>query len=521
MSLPCRRPTHVEPHVDRVTLHPRLIAAARRVVLITTGAGKADLLARAWGGADVRELPVGAARLPQRRVAARRGGRGPSCQGRRRSARAVAGAIGRAALPRSPRPAGHRPGWRADRGLRGRRRPAAGPGPRHDRRPPHLARRRTGPRHAMAAPRDRPARTRRLRGRGRGRLRHRARVRRPRRRRRASWPTETGGPVDVVGHSLGGRIALGASLRTAAIRRVVAYEGAPLAPGEEAIDPALEARLREDLAAGDLDGMLARFMTEAIGMPAADLAAFRADPIWPLRAAAAPTILRELDAAEHAPAAGLDALAAVTVPVLQLVGSLSPASFRIGAQALDRRLADGRLEVIDGARHGAHHSHAAEFIARVEAFATPIDATRLTRHVVATTSTLRRRRGLPSGHDPTPRRRDRGRPTLLARSRGRRRRRDRAVVHRRGRRPAAVSRLSDRGAGPRGHLPRHRRAPVDGQLGPARQARLRPRPGPRADGPARAPDDRQADGRAAHGGLGVGRDGGPRPGRRPPTRLAP
>ena len=38
---------------------------------------------------------------------------------------------------------------------------------------------------------------------------------------------EAGGPVDVVGHSLGGRIALGASLRTAAIRRVVAYEGAP------------------------------------------------------------------------------------------------------------------------------------------------------------------------------------------------------------------------------------------------------------------------------------------------------
>ena len=45
-------------------------------------------------------------------------------------------------------------------------------------------------------------------------------------------------------------------------------------------------------------------MTEAIGMPAADLAAFRADPIWPLRVAAAPTILRELDAAEHDPAAG-------------------------------------------------------------------------------------------------------------------------------------------------------------------------------------------------------------------------
>ena len=179
---------------------------------------------------------------------------------------------------------------------------------------------------------------------------------------------DAGGPVDVVGHSLGGRIALGASLRTPAIRRIVAYEGAPLPPGAKALDPGLDARLRADLAAGDLEGMLARFMTEAIGMPAADLAAFRADPIWPRRAAAAPTILRELDAAEHDPAAGLDALAAVRVPVLQLVGSLSPAAFRVGAEALDRRLADGRLEVIEGARHGAHHSHVAEFVARVEAF---------------------------------------------------------------------------------------------------------------------------------------------------------
>lgn len=177
-----------------------------------------------------------------------------------------------------------------------------------------------------------------------------------------------GDPVDVIGHSLGGRIALGASLRTPAIRRIVAYESAPLPAGEGGIDPALDARLRADLAAGDLDGMLARFMTEAIGMPPAALAAFRADPIWPLRAAATPTILRELDTAEADPAVGIEALAAVRVPVLQLVGSRSPAWFRTGAEALDARLADGRLEIIDGARHGGHHSHAATFIALAEAF---------------------------------------------------------------------------------------------------------------------------------------------------------
>lgn len=51
-------PKHIEPHVPRVTLHPRLAAAARSVLVATAGAGKADVLARAWAGGDPRELPV-------------------------------------------------------------------------------------------------------------------------------------------------------------------------------------------------------------------------------------------------------------------------------------------------------------------------------------------------------------------------------------------------------------------------------------------------------------------------------
>ncbi len=57
-------------------------------------------------------------------------------------------------------------------------------------------------------------------------------------------------------------------------------------------------------------------MTEVIGMPAEDLAAFRENPIWPVRAAAAGTILRELEA-EADPAASLERLGKVARPVLQ------------------------------------------------------------------------------------------------------------------------------------------------------------------------------------------------------------
>jgi len=167
---------------------------------------------------------------------------------------------------------------------------------------------------------------------------------------------ETGSAVDVFAHSYGGRCALGAALRTTAIRRVVCYEGAPTPAGRSYHPAGLEDRLRARLAAGDHDGALAVFMTEVVGMSPAELAAYRADPIWPVRAAAAGTILRELEA-EAGPAATLERLGAVRQPVLQLLGSESLSVFRDATVALDDRLADGRIVEIVGARHAAHHTH--------------------------------------------------------------------------------------------------------------------------------------------------------------------
>lgn len=178
---------------------------------------------------------------------------------------------------------------------------------------------------------------------------------------------ETGGPVDVVGHSYGGRVGLGASLRTPAIRRLVVYEGAPVPAGMSYRPPGMVETVRAALDRGDNETALATFLAGIVGMSEAALDAYRADPVWPTRVAAAPTILREVEA-EASAAASLDALGRVTAPVLLVLGSISRSPFRIGTDELASRLADARVVTIAGAAHAAHHTHAAEFVRMVESF---------------------------------------------------------------------------------------------------------------------------------------------------------
>ena len=173
--------------------------------------------------------------------------------------------------------------------------------------------------------------------------------------------------VAVIGHSFGGRVALGGALGTDGIRAVVCYEGAPPVASERYQPEGAEQRVRERLEAGDPDEALAIFLREIVGMTGDDLTRYRADPVWPRRAAAAHTIVRELDA-EASTEASLDALGGVRQPVLQLLGGRSRPAFRLATAALDARLRDGRIVIIDGAKHAAHHTHPDEFVDAVEAF---------------------------------------------------------------------------------------------------------------------------------------------------------
>jgi pimeloyl-ACP methyl ester carboxylesterase len=175
------------------------------------------------------------------------------------------------------------------------------------------------------------------------------------------------GSIDVAGHSYGGRCALGASLRSAAIRRVVVYEGAPVPAGMSYRPAGLVEAVRAALERGDGEGALTTFLAGIVGMSEPELAAYRANPVWPRRVAAAHTILREVEA-ETGPAASLEALGGASVPVLLLLGSASRSPFRIGTEALATRLAHPEVAVIEGAAHAAHHTHADAFVRVVEAF---------------------------------------------------------------------------------------------------------------------------------------------------------
>ena len=173
--------------------------------------------------------------------------------------------------------------------------------------------------------------------------------------------------IDVAGHSYGGRCALGASLLTRAIRRAVVYEGAPVPPGSSYRPDGLVEAVRSALERGDDEGALATFLAGIVGMSEAELDAYRANPVWPARVAAAQTILREVEAEASAPAS-LEALSRVTIPVLLLLGSTSRSPFRIGTDALAARLVHAEVDVIEGAAHAAHHTHARDFVTAVEAF---------------------------------------------------------------------------------------------------------------------------------------------------------
>jgi pimeloyl-ACP methyl ester carboxylesterase len=162
-----------------------------------------------------------------------------------------------------------------------------------------------------------------------------------------------GSAVDLYGHSFGGLCAFGGAALTANLGRLVLYEGwPPVDPAGHELPPGVGGRLDELLAQGDRDAVVQTMFREVVRMPAAELAALRAQPAWPARVAAAPALVRELRAI---PRVALDpALAArISVPTLLLTGSDSRDPFAADVAAVAAALPDARVVVLEGQRHVA------------------------------------------------------------------------------------------------------------------------------------------------------------------------
>ncbi|HET6750157.1 MAG TPA: alpha/beta hydrolase [Actinomycetes bacterium] len=163
----------------------------------------------------------------------------------------------------------------------------------------------------------------------------------------------SGSATDLYGHSFGGLCAFGGATLTANIGRLVLYEGWPPADARaRELPQGVGGRLDALLAEGDRDAVVETLFREVVLMPEAEITALRAQPAWPARVAAAPTIVRELRAIPQMPFDPAQA-ARITVPTLLLTGSDSEDPFAADLGTVAAALPDARVEVLDGQRHVA------------------------------------------------------------------------------------------------------------------------------------------------------------------------
>ncbi len=178
-----------------------------------------------------------------------------------------------------------------------------------------------------------------------------------------------GRPAVLVGHSIGGVIALVAAQGDPSVVSVAAWEAsmawAPWWPASSAGSAVFESTTRNGTGDDRIDEAMAAdaaesFMRRMIGderwsrLPSSTRAARRAE---------GRALIADIGAL-HRDAAPYD-VAAISQPVLAGYGTASRPYHQRAARELAATVADGELMVVEGADHGAHLSHPSEFAAFV------------------------------------------------------------------------------------------------------------------------------------------------------------
>lgn len=159
-------------------------------------------------------------------------------------------------------------------------------------------------------------------------------------------------PVDVMGHSYGGLVALEAALVTDRIARLVLYEPSidddPDFPDIlERVGSLVGARRDEDAAI--------TLLVERIGVPPEAIDVVREFPLWPIVVRGTKVLPRE-GAAILSYRFQAERYAELATPVLVLSGEQSPPWRRQAMQALDAALPHSRLRGLAGHGHLATHT---------------------------------------------------------------------------------------------------------------------------------------------------------------------
>jgi pimeloyl-ACP methyl ester carboxylesterase len=158
-----------------------------------------------------------------------------------------------------------------------------------------------------------------------------------------------GGPVDLLGHSMGALVSLAAAPRLANLRRLGLYEP-PIPTSTLLAPPSLAVRLDALIAAGEREEAVATFLAEAARLPPEDLAVMKALPAWQARVAAAHTIPRELRAV-HEYRFDASRFESFRTPTLLLLGGASP--FRAALELVQAAIPHAELVVLPNQQHAA------------------------------------------------------------------------------------------------------------------------------------------------------------------------
>ncbi|WP_163513734.1 alpha/beta fold hydrolase [Fodinicola acaciae] len=178
-----------------------------------------------------------------------------------------------------------------------------------------------------------------------------------------------GGPVFVLGHSYGALCSLEAAQLTSAIAAMVLYEPPAATASTFAVDPSTLEELVSLVDAGEPERALERFYLRVIGVDEPALARMKQTPIWPVRIAATPALIRE-NREVNAYRIDKAPLAELRLPVRFLLGTETPAALRAPTFVAAAAIPGAEIVDLAGQGHVAIDTIPEEFTTLVRTFLT-------------------------------------------------------------------------------------------------------------------------------------------------------